>query len=404
MQRCPLLFVVAAVMVSHTTRVAGEDVSPFPSGKRTWVQLSGTWQTRANQGRDFQFPPPDDGWQPIEIPSPGGPFLKLFSVYESNISALLDKQGQPIADKASAWYLRRFTLPAGCAVDKHAILRFEGMAFKSAVWLNGKPVGRSLQGMIPLEYDVTDVLREGENDLVVGLTNRTGLVDVQNNVLLAPSRGISAGIWGQVTLTLAPEMHIEDLYVKTFVNDRRIEFDVTVTNTCPRPRTITPKVLITDKKGAPETMAHGSAVTIPAEATKALRVRHDWVAPILWSPDTPALYFAHAQLWENGAAIDETQVRFGFREFEVRGKRFYLNGRPITLLRGTSLTPASTRYTAVAIGDPRTGGFRRTARQPYNAVRMHIGFINQYVMDWADELGVMIVPEMSPSRGEILSP
>ncbi|NOY82701.1 MAG: hypothetical protein GXP31_17020 [Kiritimatiellaeota bacterium] len=375
---------------------AAEPVTPTPSGQRAVMRLDGAWQTRANQGWNFDFPPGDDGWQNIEVPSRGGPFLKTFSVYDSDIRKLLDKQGRPIADKASAWYRRKFELPPGRRAGKRAVLQFEGLGFKSAVWLNGKLIGRSLQGMIRLDYDVTDALHDGKNELVVGLTNRTGLVDARNNVLLAPSRGGFAGIWGHVTLELVPDVHVDDVYVKTFVKARRIEFDITVTNARPLPVNVAPSVLITGKNGVPERLVEAPVVTIPAGAARVVRVRDDWVAPILWSPGTPALYFAYARIREKGAVVDEKRVRFGFREFEIRDKRFYLNGRRITLLRDSLLTPPGTDYANVAIGDPRSGGFRLTARRPCNTVRMHIGFINRNVMDWADELGVMIIPEFSP--------
>ncbi len=374
----------------------GGPIIPTASGLRAVMRLDGAWQTRANQGRKFNFPPGDAGWKTIQIPARGGPFLKTFSVYDSDVRKLLDKQGRPIADKASMWVRRQFTMPPGRGKDRRAVLRFEGLGFRSAVWLNGKLIGRSLQAMIPLEYDVSKALRDGSNELVVGLTNRTGLVDARNKVLLAPSRGGFAGIWGHVTLELIPPVHIDDVYVKTFVKDRRIEFDVTVKNTRPGPVRVTPTVLITDKDGAPERLVKAPAMTVPARGTKTVRIRDDWVAPILWSPGTPALYFAHVQIQKNDAPIDEQRVRFGFREFEVRGRFFYLNGRRVTLLRDSLLTPPGTDYANVAIGDPRSGGFRLTARRPCNTVRMHIGFINRNVMDWADELGVMIIPEFSP--------
>ena len=59
----------------------------------------------------------------------------------------------------------------------------------------------------------------------------------------------------------------------------------------------------------------------------------------MWSPDSPQLYTLNIGLYDkfNRAAVTES-VDFGFRDFEARDGRFYLNGNPV-FLRGLSLNP-----------------------------------------------------------------
>jgi beta-galactosidase len=51
--------------------------------------------------------------------------------------------------------------------------------------------------------------------------------------------------------------------------------------------------------------------------------------PRLWSPESPNLYDLDIQLWNDKLLEDQKQLTIGFREFEARGNRFYLNGTSI---------------------------------------------------------------------------
>jgi beta-galactosidase/beta-glucuronidase len=59
--------------------------------------------------------------------------------------------------------------------------------------------------------------------------------------------------------------------------------------------------------------------------------------PHLWSPGDPFLYTTKTSVLLNGKVIDVQEDQFGLRDFERRGKYFYLNDEKI-LLRGTNIT------------------------------------------------------------------
>lgn len=64
------------------------------------------------------------------------------------------------------WHRRSFAAPA--VPHRHsAQLVFEGLDCMVHVWLNGVLVGEGVNALVPQRFDVTDALREGENDLVV---------------------------------------------------------------------------------------------------------------------------------------------------------------------------------------------------------------------------------------------
>jgi beta-galactosidase len=85
--------------------------------------------------------------------------------------------------------------------------------------------------------------------------------------------------------------------------------------------------------------------------------------------------------------VDRKAERFGFREFEIRGTDFYLNGVRTVLLRNSFLTSLSlNREASYRL-------VRANAGRPYNAARLHLGFNTPAVLDASDEIGLMTIPE-----------
>jgi beta-galactosidase len=198
------------------------------------MSLNGQWQTLPIKGLDFQFPPPAQGWQPETVPhekssvieSIGGPYAPgggLREIFNAEGAAFKN-------EKMAAWLKRDFSLPAGTMTGKRAVLYFGGMAFRSDTWLNGKKLGTSVLGQVPISYDVTSLLKPGANQLVVGLAGREGIIDLKEKTYIAPPSGVQSGIWGDVELRLLPEVSVEDVFIKTSVKDKRIDLEITAVN------------------------------------------------------------------------------------------------------------------------------------------------------------------------------
>lgn len=78
----------------------------------------------------------------------------------------------------------------------------------------------------------------------------------------------------------------------------------------------------------------GCEVTVPAlRAGQEITVSASLAVGVTkpWAPETPELYLAQAQLWQNGAAVDDLIERVGFRQVVVSGKRILLNGRAVRI-------------------------------------------------------------------------
>ncbi len=69
-----------------------------------------------------------------------------------------------------AWYRKHFTLPAN-STDKKVFVEFEGIRFGGEFYLNGKPIGRSDNGVMAFGFDVTDMIVPGENVIAARIDN-----------------------------------------------------------------------------------------------------------------------------------------------------------------------------------------------------------------------------------------
>jgi hypothetical protein len=367
------------------------DDPAISDGSRTYLDLAGQWDVLPISGLKLDFPPASSGWKQEPVPSDSSPSLPSpTGPYGANVPEYLnaDKSGFLRQTGMAAWFRRDFTVPKELPAGRRALLCFHGMSFKSEVWLNGKKIGGSLFGQVPVTYDVTDTIHPGaSNELVVGLTGREGVIDLVNQTFIAPTNGAQAGIWGKVELQFVPETRIDDVFVKTSVKNKQLALDVTLLNAGSQSENFSVGALITDVKQNPETQLDPIEVTVAPGETKVVTLTKNWIAPELWSPTDPTLYFARVSLGKNNEEVDTKSVRFGFREFEIRGRDFYLNGQKIVLLRASFLNEISKTRGGVF------REFRDQAAHPYNAIRLHIGFDSPATLDLCDEMGILAMPE-----------
>ena len=290
-------------------------------GQRQVLDLAGTWEA-ATTTLDLAWPAAGATWAPHRVPN------------QANQAWITDKglwDGQPglsgsrpgtTVDKPAAWFRRSFTLPA--LAGRRALLHCEQVAWRSVVRLNGRQVGGSVLGMVPSVYDVTEALVEGANSLAIGATSKVGLWDAARATYVAPIAPVMAGITGAVRLELVAPARIDSVWVRTLVARQRLEVELELVNAGAQRRTLLPQVAIRAPDGQVARMLRAPAVSLAPGEQRAVVLADDWLAPLRWSPQLPALYRAEATLREGEAEVDRVDTAFGCREFAVRGRDFTL--------------------------------------------------------------------------------
>ena len=202
---------------------------------------------------------------------------------------------------------------------QRALLYFGAVNYEAIVFVNGKNIGRHVGGFTPFCYDVTDVLREGNNFVILKIDNKRH----QDNV---PTRNFDwwnyGGITRDVLLVSVPETYIEDYSLqigKTMKGKKRtLNFSLAL-NRKAAGREVTLSIPELKLKQKFVTDAEGKINSQLYTLNSKLQ---------LWSPETPKLYKVEIAM---GKETIEDEI--GFRTIETRGRQLLLNGKPI-FLRG----------------------------------------------------------------------
>jgi|tagenome__1003787_1003787.scaffolds.fasta_scaffold20990067_5 beta-glucuronidase len=273
------------------------------------------------------------------------------------------------------WYQRKFT--ARSKPGQRAFLRFGAVDYHAYVYVNGKFTGEHEGGFTPFAFEVTKLLRDGENRITVGADSERSATDVPPVVTDWENYG---GITRPVSLIVTPATYIDDTWVR-LSHDGRITATVRLDGPDAAGREVRVRIptlgfALTGRTGA------DGGWTAAAPAPRALH---------RWSPDNPTLYDVRVEAGE-----DVLKDRIGFRTIEVRGDDILLNGRPI-FLRGVNIhaeefgvdpTRAITLAAARALLSEAKQGlhanFVRLAHYPHPETMLRA----------ADELGLLVWSEV----------
>lgn len=298
-----------------------------------------------------------------------------------------------ITSKRSVWLKRYVDISRDMINDRVVYLTLAGASYRSGYFVNGHFAGESVQSTVPLEIDVTRFIRPGENEILIALTTREGLIDPQKKVYIAPSMGVTFGIRGPIRLSFRPRVAVEDVFIKTSVSRKNIDFQTTLINHTSSPAIVSMHVDVRSARDPLHLVGsfEGEPVRIAPNQTTVTHLQKDWVAPILWSQHTPEMYIAEVSLIRNGEKIDSYEQTFGFREFSVKGKDLLLNGQRVVMLRESSLNSLKTLEQS-----PEETSITRRSNS-INSIRQHLGAYNMDLIHQANLRGIMVVPESSYS-------
>ena len=192
-------------------------------------------------------------------------------------------------------------------------LNFEGVDSCFYVWLNGTYVGYSQVSHHTSEFDVTHLMRDGENLLAVLV-----LKWCDGSYLEDQDKFRFSGIFRDVYLLSRPADRIWDYVIETCLSDDCDHADLKV-----RMITVGRSVPVTLTLKAPDGTTVLYQETVNTNPGKILSIPVD--DPELWNAESPALY---TLIMDTGGEVITEKV--GFRRIEVRDLVVTLNGSPVT--------------------------------------------------------------------------
>ena len=353
---------------------------------RTRWTLNGWWRFQPCAG--FALRPPETTWAYIKVPSTWiGPF---FDVLDADGKRLTRWNERPIKQHYSAWFDRLFHTPKATEGNR-VTLTFDCVRALATAYLNGRELGE-VREWERTSFDVAPLLRpDGMNRLSVFVS-----VPINSD---SDFRGISQDVW--LTVEPARRPTISDVFAKPSVKDMRLDVQMRVRNPQGAERKAKVVADVFETNGTRPVLRFEPAPVDLAPGTETyVTVSAPWPNPSLWSPENPHLYLARARLeGRDGQLLDEAPpVRFGFREFEIAGGEFRLNGHR-ALLRGESSPPfqyANFCHTPELI----RSWFKQLKAVGMNCVRLYNGdwtsgescHARELVFSIADEMGIILLP------------
>ena len=187
-------------------------------------------------------------------------------------------------------------------------LNFEGVDSCYYVWLNGTFIGYHQVSHSTGEFDITEVIREGENKLAVLV-----LKWCDGSYLEDQDKFRSSGIFRDVFILARPKNYLRDFFIKTTLKENYTAADVTIDlDFADGELPVSYKLLSRDKAIVAEGISEGT------------QIRFSVSDIALWNAEAPYLYTLYLET--PGECIRE---RLGFREITVRSSVVYLNGQKV---------------------------------------------------------------------------
>lgn len=213
-----------------------------------------------------------------------------------------------------ASYVKYFEVPENMK-GKRVFISFQGAESGIAVWLNGSYVGYSEDTFTPSEFELTPYLQEGENKLAAQVFKFTSSSWCEDQDFFRFS-----GIYRDVYLYAVPEVHVEDMRIRTLLDDTFTKADLEIVLKA----TAKGSVKIALSKDGNVLMTEESA--LGSDTRLVMKVDN----PVLWSAESPVLYDLLFQVFDNAGTLTEViPYRVGFRRFEMKDNIMMLNGRRI---------------------------------------------------------------------------
>lgn len=312
-------------------------------------------------------------------------------------------------EDGTGWYRKQFTYEQDG--DKNVFITFEGIYMDSTVYLNGVKAGEWKYGYSSFTLDVTDFVKPGENEIMVGVCF------LSPNSRWYSGAGIYRNVWFQTTektylpqnavyvsskkqdddsflLRIETEIAGEKQYEAQLAfclydeNDNEVEI---------KPVDHTAEMEHSQEQSADsgenivDSFAKGAAAH--ADGSHAM-IQYFRVSGVqLWDIDAPVLYTLKTTLSADGETLHTDVQKIGFRHVEyTTDKGFFLNGRHIKLngvCEHHDLGALGAAFNQAAMRRK----YRILKEMGVNAVRGTHNMMAPEALDLADEMGILIISE-----------
>jgi beta-glucuronidase len=352
---------------------------------RKHQSLNGQWHTIVdpyeNGYYDYRYEPLENPYGSNQKPqSPGdrieydfdaSPTLKVPGDWNSQRPELSLYEG-------TVWYKTSFK--GKRSADRRHFLHFGAANYEAVVYVNGKPLGKHVGGFTGFEFEVSDVLVDGENTVIVK-------VDDQRKKEGVPTVNTDwynfGGLTRDVLIVEVPRTFVKDYFVQLEKGSLdRIGGWVLLDGPQAANQSVSLRIFELGINLKIETDANG-------RASFSIRPKEYGASLELWSGEHPKRYSV-----EIIAAGDQVEEKIGFRSITTQGADILLNGKPI-FLRGISIHEQAPERPGRATNDADAKKLLGWAKElGCNFVRLAHYPHNPHTVRVAEEMGLLVWSEV----------
>lgn len=276
-------------------------------------------------------------WKEIKVPSNwevqgyGTPFYR-------NLGYTIKKDYPHVMSEPDTWYTsfkernpvgsyrREFNLPAEW-IGRRNFITFDGVDCAFFLWVNGEKVGFSVNSRNAADFDLTKYLKPGKNMIAVEVYQYSSGTWLEDQDMWRLH-----GIFRNVTLWSAPQVHIRDFFIKTDLDkdykDATLDVSAKIKNYSDKTtKAQTLMATLYNKEGKEIAKGSVKGVSLKSNQEESLNVKMQVTNPLKWTAETPNLYTV--VLTNSEGEILSSKI--GFRKVEIKGRIFMVNGVPIKL-------------------------------------------------------------------------
>ena len=375
--KIPTFKIIVVLLVSITLLSYISEADSKNKLVRTKTNINKNWKYLENDTKNIDDALNNDDWKAINLPH--------------SWNSLDATDVTPGYRRSGSWYQKNIDV----SINPNSIyeLYFEGVNITSQVFVNGTKVGSHIGGYIGFTIDITEALKNGQNEIVVRADN-------SYDPEIIPSQKSDFFIFGGITrdvwLQTKPKSHLKNLKYttpKVSPDSASLEGSVVVVNANELSKV---KVTITDDSG------FVIAKNIFNIYNGTANINFNQIEnPKLWDTENPNLYNIKVALVDKENTIDEISDSVGFRWFEFKEYgAFFLNGKRL-LLRGTHRHEEHAGVGAAMSNAQHRADMELIKEMGTNFVRLAHYPQDPEVYKACDELGLLVWDELPWCRGGV---
>jgi beta-galactosidase len=355
--------------------------------------LNGEWNFNLVKTPDqrplefFQNDFDDSKWNHIPVPSNWelhGFDVPIYTNYVYPFPAnppYIDNSYNPVGS-----YRKKFTIPQNWT-DKEVLLHFGSISGYARIFINGKEVGMTKASKTAAEFNITSLLKKGENLLAVQVFRWHDGSYLEDQDFWRLS-----GIERDVLLIAMPKSTVWDYEVATTLDD---SYSNGILSAKVIFREFAKKInkkrfarfILKDPEG--REIAVINKELKPEDTTADFKI--DVANVVKWSSETPELYNYTIE-WKSGRDHYSINGKTGFRRVEIKNAQLLVNGNPI-IVKGVNVHEHDPINGHVPSKELMRKDVAMMKQNNINCIRMSHYPHDSYLYELCDEYGLYVVDE-----------